>query len=58
MDDKLTLESAVSQVRQSEAVKLQQAVVRGHVDIDTIDRRKQIAIHRSIKTRSKGKGVF
>ena len=41
MDDKLNLESVVTQVRQSEAVKLQQAVVRGHVDIDAIDRRKQ-----------------
>ena len=41
MDDKLTLESAVTQARQSEAVKLQQAVVRGDVDIDAIDRRKQ-----------------
>ena len=38
MDDKLTLESVVTQVRQSEAVKLQQAVVQGHVDIDAIDR--------------------
>ena len=58
MDDKLTLESAITQARQLEAVKLQQAVVRGHVDIDAIDRRKQIAIHRSIKTGSKRKGVF
>ena len=62
MDDKLTLESAVTQARQSEAVKLQQAVVRGHVDIDAIDRRKQkpnrLQFTRASKPDQRGKVCF